>query len=313
MVVFLYLLLLGGALSALIIGSDWFVESSEKVGIKLGISSYVVGVTIVALGTSLPELASSITAILKEESSIVTGNVIGSNITNILLVLGVVAVFQRTITFDTKVVNVDLPILSMSAFLAVFVLMDENYSPIEGALLIIAFGLFLTNTFRSQIVMPEINTKLRKEPLRLKTLLFFILGAVFVYFGSEYTIVSISQLSLLLSVNSDFIALTILALGTSLPELVVSLQAAKRGNTGIAVGNVIGSNIFNTFGVLGISRLFGVIEIPANISEFGIYYALAVTLILVIMTRSKRITRFEGGMLLLLYLYYIVELSQNLF
>jgi cation:H+ antiporter len=313
MVVFLYLLLLGGALSALIIGSDWFVESSEKLGIKLGISPYVVGVTIVALGTSLPELASSITAILQEESSIVTGNVIGSNITNILLVLGAVAVFQRTITFDSNVVNVDLPILSMSAFLAVFVLMDENYSLIEGGLLIVAFGLFLINTFRSQIVLPEINTKLRKEPLGLRTILFLILGAVFVYFGSEYTIVSISELSLLLSVNSDFIALTILALGTSLPELVVSLQAAKKGNTGIAVGNVIGSNIFNTFGVLGISRLFGVIVIPKNISEFGIFYALAVTLILVIMTRSQRITRFEGGMLLVLYLYYIVELSQNLF
>ena len=309
MEVFLYLLLLGFALSALIIGADWFVAGAEKIGIRLGISPYVVGVTIVALGTSLPELASSIAAILKDESSIVSGNVIGSNITNILLVLGCVAAFQRKITFETKVVNVDLPILSMSAFLIVFMLRDGSYSLIEGGLLIAAFAIFLTNTFRSQIVKSEIDEGERKKPLRFKTMLFLVLGGLLVYFGSEYTIVSISVLSKLLSMQPDFIALTLLALGTSLPELVVSLQAARRGNTGIAVGNVIGSNIFNTFGVMGVSRLFGPIIIPENISHFGAYFSLAITLILVIMTRSKRITRFEGGMLLILYLYYIVELA----
>ncbi len=309
MEVFLYLLLLGFSLSALIVGADWFVAGAEKIGIRLGISPYVVGVTIVALGTSLPELASSIAAILKGESSIVTGNVIGSNITNILLVLGCVAAFQRMITFETKVVNVDLPILSISAFLVVFMLRDASYPMIEGGLLIAAFIIFLTNTFRSQIVKSDINEEERKKPLGAKTILFLILGGVLVYFGSEYTIVSISSLSVLLSMQPDFIALTLLALGTSLPELVVSLQAARRGNTGIAVGNVIGSNIFNTFGVLGISRLFGVIIVPTNISEFGIYFSLAITLILVIMTRSQRITRFEGAMLLILYLFYIIELA----
>ncbi len=309
MEVFLYLLLLGFSLSALIIGADWFVAGAEKIGIRLGISPYVVGVTIVALGTSLPELASSIAAILKDESSIVSGNVIGSNITNILLVLGSVAAFSRMITFETKVVNVDLPILSMSAFLIVFMLRDGNYSMIEGGLLLAAFLIFLINTFRSQIVKSDIDEEERNKPLRFKTILFLVLGGVLVYFGSEYTIVSITELSKLLSMQPDFIALTLLALGTSLPELVVSLQAARRGNTGIAVGNVIGSNIFNTFGVMGISRLFGVIIVPNNISDFGAYFALAITLILVIMTRSKRITRFEGGMLLILYLYYIVELA----
>ena len=180
---------------------------------------------------------------------------------------------------------------------------------IEGVLLMVAFIIFLTNTFRSQIVKSDINEEERKKPLRVKTIGLLILGGILVYFGSEYTIVSVSVLSALLSMQPDFIALTLLALGTSLPELVVSLQAARRGNTGIAVGNVIGSNIFNTFGVMGISRLFGVILIPTNISHFGVYFALAITLILVIMTRSQRITRFEGGMLLVLYLYYLVELA----
>ncbi|NBC24926.1 MAG: calcium/sodium antiporter [Bacteroidetes bacterium] len=308
MEVFLYLLLLGFSLSALIIGADWFVAAAEKIGIRVGISPYVVGVTIVALGTSLPEFASSVAAILKSESSIVSGNVIGSNITNILLVLGCVAAFQRMITFETKVVNVDLPILGISAFLIVFMLRDGFFSLIEGCLLILAFGIFLTNTFQSQIVKSEVNEEDRVRPLRMKTFALLVLGIVFVYFGSEYTIVSISVLAELLKMSPDFIALTLLALGTSLPELVVSLQAARRGNTGIAVGNVIGSNIFNTFGVMGLSRLFGPIVIPQNISGFGIYYSLAITLILVIMTRSKRITRFEGGMLLVLYCYYIVEL-----
>lgn len=309
MEVFLYLLLLGFSLSALIIGADWFVAGAEKIGIRLGISPYVVGVTIVALGTSLPELASSIAAILKNESTIVTGNVIGSNITNILLVLGSVAAFSRIITFETKVVNVDLPILSMSAFLIVFMLQDGTYSMMEGVLLIAAFIIFLINTFRSQVVKSDIDEGERKKPLGVRTVFFLVVGGLLVYFGSEYTIVSVSELSKLLSMQPDFIALTLLALGTSLPELVVSLQAARRGNTGIAVGNVIGSNIFNTFGVMGISRLFGPIIVPDNISNFGAYFALAITLILVIMTRSKRITRFEGGMLLILYLYYIVELS----
>ena len=310
MEILLYSLIFLAALSALIKGADWFIEAAEKIGLGLGISPYVIGVTIVAIGTSLPEMASSIAAIYQEESEIVFGNVVGSNITNILMILGFVAVFGKSIRIDAEVVNVDLPILLLTAFLFFFMSWDGEFTLWEALLLVVGLIIFVVNSFQSGA--EERTPKELRQKISLRTIGLLLIGGVGVYFGADYTIYAISGLSKILGVTPDYIAITVVAFGTSLPELVVSIAAARRGNAGIAVGNVVGSNIFNTCAVMGFSRFFGALIIPANILDFGLYFMLAVTFGFGVMAWSQRITKWEGGILLVLYVFFIMELSKNL-
>jgi cation:H+ antiporter len=308
--ILLYSVIFVVALAVLIKGADWFIESAEKIGLGIGISPYVIGVTIVAIGTSLPEMASSIAAIYQDESEIVMGNVVGSNITNILLVLGFVAVFGKSIRINADVINVDLPILILSAFLFFFMIWDGQMTMVEALLLLVGLVIFVVNTFQSgeedRIPVEQ------REKITRRSIIFLILGGIGVYFGADYTIYAISQGSKIIGVTPDYIAITIVAFGTSLPELAVSLQAARRGNTGIAVGNVVGSNIFNTCAVAGIARLFGDLIIPANIIDFGLFFMIAVTISFGVMAWSNRITKWEGGILLVMYGFFIIELSKVL-
>jgi len=306
-----YPILFVAALALLIKGSDWFIESAEQIGLALGISPYVIGVTIVAAGTSLPEMASSVAAIYQGESSIVAGNVVGSNIANVLLILGCVAVFGKAIRVDSEVVNVDLPILILTAFLMVFIMLDAKVSLIEALMLLVCLIIFLLNSFQADDDDEKLE-KEKREKISARTILFLILGGVSVYFGADYTILAISKISLELGVTPDFIALTVVAFGTSLPELVVSLNAAKRGNTGIAVGNVVGSNIFNTCAVVGVARMFGDLEVPMNVTSFGLYFMLAITIGFGVMAWSNRITKWEGAIMLVMYMFFITELSKDL-
>lgn len=308
--IFLYSIIFVVALGVLIKGADWFIEAAEKIGLGLGVSPYVIGVTIVAIGTSLPEMASSIAAIYQDESEIVMGNVVGSNVTNILLILGFVAVFGKPIRVDADVINVDMPILVLTAFLFFFMTWDGNLTMVEAILLLAGLVIFVVNSFQSG--ESDRLPKEQRDKISTRTILLLIVGGIGVYFGADYTIYSISGISKILGVTSDYIAITIVALGTSLPELAVSLQAARRGNTAIAVGNVVGSNIFNTCAVTGIARLFGELVISPNIIDFGLTFMIAVTIGFGVMAWSKRITKWEGGILLVLYCFFIIELSKNL-
>lgn len=310
MEIFQYVIIFVIALTVLIKGADWFIGAAEKIGLGLGVSPYVIGVTIVAIGTSLPEMASSIAAIYRDESEIVFGNVVGSNITNILLILGFVAVFGKSIRIDTDVINVDLPILLLTAFLFFFMSWDGELTFWEGLLLLGGLLIFVINSFQSGEA--DRIPKEKRDKISWGTIGLLFLGGVGVYFGADYTILAISEISQRIGVTADYIAITVVAFGTSLPELVVSIEAARRGNTGIAVGNVVGSNIFNTCAVMGISRMFGSLIIPDNILDFGLYFMIAVTLGFGVMAWSKRITQWEGGILLIMYTFFIMELSKNL-
>lgn len=310
MEIFQYAVIFVIALTVLIKGADWFIGAAEKIGLGLGVSPYVIGVTIVAIGTSLPEMASSIAAIYRDESEIVFGNVVGSNITNILLILGFVAVFGKSIRIDTDVINVDLPILLLTAFLFFFMSWDGELTFWEGLLLLGGLVIFVINSFQSGEA--DRIPKEKRDKISWRTIGLLLLGGVGVYFGADFTILAISEISQRIGVTPDYIAITVVAFGTSLPELVVSIEAARRGNTGIAVGNVIGSNIFNTCAVMGFSRMFGSLIIPDNILDFGLYFMIAVTLGFGVMAWSKRITQWEGGILLIMYTFFIMELSKNL-
>ncbi|MEL7022081.1 MAG: calcium/sodium antiporter, partial [Bacteroidota bacterium] len=285
----LYLGLFVISLAVLLKGSDWFVAAAERIGLSFGISPFIIGVTIVAFGTSLPELASSIVAVLAGESEIVVGNVVGSNITNVALVLGVVAIIGGRVKIIKDIMNTDIPLLLVSAFLMWFILSDLNVSIIEAIILLLSLIIFLIYSFHSG---SDGHTSDAEQVVAdWKQYVLMLIGGILVYFGAEYTIVAISVLSTQAGISPEIIALSLVALGTSLPELVVSIAAARKGNTEMAVGNVLGSNIFNTYAVLSIPRFFGVLTIPSDVTSFSLPLMLGITLLFSIMCLSRIISQ----------------------
>ena len=235
------------SLFILIKSSDYFTDSAENIGLFFGLPSFVIGVTIVAIGTSLPELGTSILAVLRSSSEIVVADVIGSNITNIFLALGVVAVMSKKIKITNELIRVDLPLLIGSAFLLAITIWDGVFTLPEAIFFILGISLYLVYTIQSQERHedPEIKRKVKSEIKKLhklgsKDIIILIIGAIFIYLGAKYTIESIIQLSKILSIGTEIIAVSAVALGTSLPELMVCITAAKKGKPEMAVGNVLG-------------------------------------------------------------------------
>jgi cation:H+ antiporter len=292
-------LVLGGSLFVLIKGSDWFVDSAERIGLSLGVSPFIIGVTIVAFGTSLPELASSISAVLNNNSEIVAGVVIGSNITNILLVLGLVATVGRVVKMDYDVMDIDLTMLIGSALLLYFCMSDQQISTFEAVLFLLALAFFLLNM---------LTGKKRNNAIRPKAtwrdLILLVLGGIFVKYGADFTIDAIHQLAIDFEIQTTILAQTLVAFGTSLPEVAVSITAGLRGKSGIAIGNILGSNIFNTYAVISIPSFFGELVISDVTISFYLPFMVACTVLFATISIGGRITKWEGYLLLLLYVYF---------
>lgn len=299
------------SLTTLIISADFFIKASERIGIALGIPPFIIGVTLIALGTSLPELVTSIIAVLNDNPEIVSGNVVGSNIANICLVLGLIAVLARKIKLKHDIMRVDMPILMGATFLLYLAASDLKFTFYEGLLCISGLLIYLGYVFQlgkeGRQVSDSGNQRTRqrfswKEPIIL------IASGFAIYLSAKYNVRSIESLSSLLGVGTEFIAVTAVAFGTSLPELVVSVVAVKTGNTEMAVGNVLGSNIFNIFGVMGIPALMGGgFPIPESIVSFSLPLMVAVTLLVFFITLDKIINRWEGLILFLFYALFMVN------
>lgn len=292
------------SLAVLLKAADYFIDAAEEIGLSLGISPFIIGVTIVAFGTSLPELATSLVSVFEGQSEIVVGNVVGSNITNIALVLGLVAVIVKNITVPKTLWNIDLPFLIGSAFFLWFTTRDQHFSIPEAILFLVGIVIFLVYSLKSD----DDNEDDFRKKASVKTYITLILAGVGVWLGAEYTIKAIKFLSNEMGIDPDVIALSAVALGTSLPEVIVSLNAARKGKTSIAVGNVLGSNIFNTYAVMSIPSFFGDLVIPASVISFSMPMMIVMTLLFAFMTISRNITRWEGLVLLMFYAFYLIEL-----
>ena len=297
--ILLNILVLGGSLFILVKGSDWFVDSAERIGLSLGVSPFIIGVTIVAFGTSLPELASSISAVLNGNSEIVTGVVVGSNITNILLVLGLVSTVGRVVKMDYDIMDIDMPLLLGSAFLMWFCLADKHLSTFEACLFLVGLTIFLLNSLTGSVKTDE-----ERPSSTWKDYLLLVLGAIFVKYGADFTVDAIGDLARGFQMDATILAQTLLAFGTSLPEVAVSITAALKGKPGMAVGNVLGSNIFNTFAVMSIPSFFGPLVISDVTLTFYLPFMIACTVLFALISIGGRITKWEGYMLLLFYLYF---------
>ncbi len=294
------------ALIVLLKASDWFIVAAEKIGLSLGIPPFIVGVTIVAAGTSLPELVTSIFAVLQDSSEIVVGNVVGSNITNILLVLGLTAIVGKKIEIDFDIMNIDMPLFIGSAFLLWFCLYDAVFTKPEAVLCLLGLLIFLAYTFAADKV--EADEDEEEVKLDWKVFAMLVAGGIGIKYGAEYTVESIIQISDILNIAKDAIALSAVAFGTSLPEIIVSIKAAQKGKPEIAVGNVLGSNIFNTFAVMGIPGIIGTLVIPESTITFALPLMLAASMMFLIMMTTKKISKWEGYLLALFYAIFLIDI-----
>ena len=306
--ILLWLAVFSVSLFGLLKSSDWFIAASEKIGKHFGLPDYIIGVTIVAMGTSLPELASSIAAVYSGSSEIVVGNALGSNITNILLVFGLVLIVGKKVTIKRDLSFTDLPILLISAFLIYFLLRDQVVEIYESIILLVALGIFLLMTLKSDNdTEQEVEEDHFKVNLGLQFLI-LVASVVGIFISSNYTVVGIEKLSGIMGISSGVIALTLVALGTSLPEVIVSIKATLKGNAEMAVGNIIGSNIFNTYAVISIPRFFGELKVLDIIPSFTLPLMLAITVLLYFLCQSKHMSRWVGYMMIVFYIYYISSL-----
>lgn len=295
--------MLAVSLMVLLKASDWFVTSAETIGLGLGVSPYVIGATVIAFGTSLPELASSIVSVNAGASVIVVGNVVGSNVANLLLVGGALLLVGGGMVLSRRILTFDLPLLVASSLALWWMLHDQVFTILEASISLGGLLLFLGSTFFKQKGEEEETIRPR---IRYWLPLLLIASVGLVYLGAEYTVKSIQQLSLLAGISPEVIALTVVAIGTSLPELVVSITAVKRGGTEIALGNILGSNIFNAFAVMGIPRLFGELEIPDGVVNFSLPFMVGVAILFAILGfLPGGLKRWQGWLFMLLYVVFV--------
>ena len=301
------------SLAVLIKAADIFTDSASKLGGILGLSQFVIGVTIVSIGTSLPELASSISAVFKGVTDMVAGNVIGSNIANILLVVGLATIFSRKgrLEVTRNLINLDLPLLAGAGIILMLMfLWDGQVTFGEGIIALLGYAVYLHYTLKHK--EKRTKEKRTKEKLDLKIILGLVLGAIFIYFGANYAIESVIKISEILNIGTAVIALSAVAIGTSLPEIFVSVTAARKGKDEIALGNIFGSNIFNGFVVLGLPALFKTLDVTSAVLSIAIPFFIAATLLYVISGITRKIYKWEGAMYLLIYVLFIAKLF-NLF
>ena len=309
---FISIVLLIVGFIVLIKGADIFVDGASNLARNFKLSKMFIGLTIVAFGTSAPEFAVSVKSILSGNGDIVLGNVIGSNILNILLILGSASMIHD-LNVKNNTVKKELPIVLMLTSLLV-VLMSDNFlnrgtnilTRSDGIVLILFFGVFIYYLISMMRNKKNNNEEFDEEvyPL-IKSIAFTIVGIVSVVIGSDLVVNHASNLAKIIGVSERLISLTIIALGTSLPELVTSVVATKKGEYDIAIGNVVGSNIFNIGMVLGIPiSIFGAVSVGA-FSFIDILFFFASAFVLFILSiNDYKIKRSEGVFLLLMFIVY---------
>ena len=294
----------------LVIGGEFIVRSSVALSLKFNISKFVIGMTVVSFATSLPELIVSVNAALNNSPSIAINNVIGSNIANIGLVLGLISVLGN-ITVDNNFYKRDWPwMFFLSLALCLFIVSDNLLSGYEGFFLIIFLSTFIFGVLkRSNSIesINDVNYKFTKAS-NFKIFIWLIISSVTLYFGSEFLVDGAVNLAKQINISEAVISVTIVAIGTSVPELAASLVAIAKKEEGISVGNLIGSNIFNIGSVLGVTAIIKEIPIAEEIIQRDIIWMLIFALIVIILAvipRKNYLSSFKGLIMFSLYLYFI--------
>ncbi|PIW36561.1 MAG: conjugal transfer protein TraR [Candidatus Kerfeldbacteria bacterium CG15_BIG_FIL_POST_REV_8_21_14_020_45_12] len=324
------------SLIVLVKSADYFTEYSEKIGLAFGMSSFIIGATIVAIGTSMPELVSSLFAALGSGTTeFVADNIIGSNIANALLILGIGAIYGKTLKVETSLIDVDLPFFFMSMALFSYFAFDGDITRLEGLFLLGFFIIFIIYNVRSDSTVEEVADDVEEleelheqyeetEEARVdldgdgkpdrapigKYMLYVLISMVAISASAKYLIDSVLTLSDLLGIQSSLLTITVVALGTSLPEVLTSLAAIKLGNHGIAIGNVFGSNTFNLLLVGGFPALFTDLKIGDLSMTVGLPFLIIATFVAIFVTIDDKVRIWEGSAMLFLYVVFLAKIVQ---
>ena len=306
------ILLLVIGLVVLIVGGELLVRGASKLALKMKITPFVVGLTVVAFGTSAPELFISVQSALEGSSSIALGNVVGSNICNLALVLGVTGIITK-VSVSKSSLKFDWPVMMLAALLLYFFAATSlEISRLEGGIFLLCLILFLVFTFRNAKISGHVDLEETSPEEALvsdsmpKSFFFILIGLVGLYFGSEWFVKAAREIALNFGISERVIGVTVVALGTSLPELVTAIISALKKETDLALGNLLGSNIFNVFAILGVTVLIKPIEVDQQIVSMDMLWMLGVSLLVfVFMITGKKVSRVESMLLLAVYALYI--------
>lgn len=294
----------------LIKGADWFVDGAASLAGKFGIPQLVIGLTIVAMGTSAPEAAVSISAALQDNAGITIGNVVGSNILNVFVILGLASVIIP-IAVKKSTIKYEIPFtIFVTGVLAVLGLWDNKISTLEGVILwglfILYLGYLFWMTKKGEAEVEESESKLDKI---WKMIVFILIGGGLIVWGSDVTVDAATSIAKFFNMSDQLIGLTIVALGTSLPELITSVTAAKKGNADIAIGNIVGSNLFNILFVVGTTALITpVVYAQSFLVDSIVAVVSMVLLLLLVLNKDKKLKRWGGAILLVGYAAYFAYL-----
>lgn len=299
----------------LIKGADWFVDGAAGIADKLHIPQLIIGLTIVAMGTSAPEAAISISASVQGSADIAVGNILGSNILNILIILGITSVITP-LAVQKSTVKCEIPfVIIISIIFGLIGLFDNSIGFIDGILLWVLFIAYIAYLFimtkKGKIQADESDDEDNdKKPKKVwQLILFGIIGIALVVFGSNITVNAATEIATMFGMSERFIGLTIVALGTSLPELVTSITAALKKNADIAIGNIVGSNIFNILFVIGTSAIITPVAYQNQfLIDSILCVATAILLLLLVLNKDKKLKRWGGIIMLICYAGYFVYL-----
>ncbi len=313
MEIILQIILLVVGFVCLIKGADWLIDGASSIASHFKVSKLLIGLTIVAFGTSVPELAVSFSSIFNNSTDILLGNVIGSNIINVLLLVGIAAVIHP-IRVKKDTVSKELPLLLLISTALIVLVLDVNLSEAvsnvfsrgDAVMCLLLFGIFLYYIISLARKNKKEAKKIEKPKWKLgKSFLFIIVGLAGVVIGSELVVNSASTIASAIGISERIISLSIVALGTSLPELITTVTAAKKNESDLLIGNIVGSNIFNICFVLALPvALSGSIS-PSNFEVIDLIMLIASSLIICVLAkRNRNITRLEGAIMLAIFLIY---------
>ena len=305
-----YFLLIVGFL-LLIKGADFFVDGASSIAAKLKVPSLIIGLTVVSMGTSMPEAAVSISASLSGSNEISLGNVVGSNIFNLLVVVGISSIVLPIVS-DRDILKRDMPLSIAITGVLFFMLLDGFLSRLDAAILLVLFAAYMFVLIRSALKNRTEEGE-QKTMTWAKSILVSLLGAAAIIGGGQLVVESAKTIAASLGMGETLIGLTVVACGTSLPELVTSIVAAKKGDSGIAIGNVVGSNVFNILFILGMAGVISPMTAdPAFFIDTGILIGMSLMVLLFAFTK-KKVSRLEGVICVLMYMAYTAYIIMRAF
>ena len=302
------------ALVVLLVSSKFFTGAAEKIGVSLGFSPFVIGVFIIGIGTSLPELISGFLAVNSGTSQIVAGNILGANISNIFLISGIAALLaKKRIDLGSQYIMIDLHFMLGGAFLLVLVMYDGTIVLPEGLFLLgafITYTIYILKSGGKAEVLAEEVAKPKNNGIGKQVLILLGCGAG-IYFGADYTVLSIEKMAGIAGIPPSIISLTALSLGTTLPELSVNISAIRQGKAEMAIGNVLGSCVFNSLAIPGLVGLSGTINVPTDLLYFSLPVLVIASLFFYLLTLDKKISPYEGILFIIFYAFFLYKVASG--